>query len=70
MVSTQPNNLGSNIKKLRAKKEWSQDKLAKEADIPYTTITKIETGLIKAPSVFTVEKIASAFDVSIEQLIR
>jgi len=70
MVSSQPNILGANIKKLRAKKEWSQDRLAKEADIPYTTITKIETGLIKAPSVFTVDKIASTLDVSIEQLIR
>ena len=70
MVSSQPNNLGANIKRLRTQKGWSQDKLAKEADIPYTTITKIETGLIKAPSVFTVEKIANALDISIEKLIK
>ena len=42
---------------------------ARLADIPYTTITKIEPGVIKRPSVQGVAKIAKVLDVSIEKLI-
>jgi len=61
--------LGENIKKIRKKKNLTQDKLARIADIPYTSITKIETGVIKSPSIQTVAKIAKALGVSIENLI-
>lgn len=70
MDNRQLTKLAQNIRKLRQKNHWSQDELAREADIPFTTLTKIETGVIKKPSVFTVERIASALDVSIEQLIK
>lgn len=62
--------LGANIKKFRQKRELTQDKLARLADIPYTTITKIETGVIKRPSVQAIAKIAKALDISIEKLIK
>jgi transcriptional regulator with XRE-family HTH domain len=35
----------------------------------YTTLTKIESGVIKTPSVLMVEKIAKALGVSIEDLL-
>lgn len=63
------NQLGQKIKKLRQKLELSQDDFARKADVPYTTLTKIETGVIKKPSVFIVSKIAKALNVSIEDLL-
>jgi len=64
------NQLGQKIKKLRQKLGLSQDDFARKADVPYTTLTKVETGIIKKPSVFVVSKIAKALKVDIEELIR
>lgn len=64
------NQLGQKIKKLRQKLGLSQDDFARKADVPYTTLTKIETGVIKKPSVFVVSKIAKALNVDIEELIK
>ena len=69
MVNKQVSTLAKNIRKLRQEKGWSQDELARKADIPFTTLTKIETGVIKKPSVFTVEQIAIALDVSVDHLL-
>ncbi len=64
------NQLGQKIKKLRQKLGLSQDDFARKADVPYTTLTKVETGVIKKPSVFVVNKIAKALGVDIEELIK
>ncbi len=48
--------LPKNIKKIREKKNISQDKLSKLAGIAHNTIIKIETGLIKNPKIETVQK--------------
>ena len=61
--------LGKNIKRIRQRRNLTQDKLARLADIPYTTITKIETGVIKQPSVLAVAKIAKALGVSLDELV-
>lgn len=61
--------LGKNIKKIRQKRKLTQDKLARLADVPYTSLTKIETDVIKRPSVQVVAKIAKALGVSIEELL-
>lgn len=66
---TDKNILWGNIKKLRKKLELTQEQLSKKADISYTSLTKIETWVIKDPSVYTVAKIAKAFDVTIESLL-
>lgn len=63
-------NVGENIKKYRIKLDLSQEELAKKAGVKYTTLTKIESGVIKKPSVFVMAKIAQALNVSIENLIR
>ncbi len=62
--------LGQKIKKLRQKLGLSQDDFARKANVPYTTLTKVETGVIKKPSVFVVSKIAKALDVAIEELLK
>ena len=64
------NQLGQKIKKLRQKIGLSQDDFARKANVPYTTLTKVETGVIKKPSVFVVSKIAKALDVSVDDLIK
>lgn len=61
--------IGDNIKKLRKKKGLSQDNLARAAGIPYTTLIKIESSVVKKPSVQNVAKIAKALEVNIEKLL-
>lgn len=70
MENNQGNKLGKKIKALRLKLELSQDEFARKADIPYTTLTKVETGVIKKPSVFVMAKIAKGLGVNIEDLIK
>ena len=70
MDTKQGDNLGQKIQKLRKEKGLSQDELARKADIPYTTLTKIEIGVIKKPSVYAVAKIAEALDTDINDLLK
>ena len=62
-------NIGKQIKNVRKKKEWSQEDLARKADIPLSTIAKIEVGIIKNPSIEKIAKIASALGVSVDELL-
>ena len=64
------NNIGENIKKRRTKLGLSQEDFAQKSGVKYTTLTKIESGVIKTPSVLMVEKIAKALGVSIEDLLK
>ncbi|OGJ71525.1 hypothetical protein A2454_00545 [Candidatus Peribacteria bacterium RIFOXYC2_FULL_55_14] len=69
MDRTQVNKLGKKIQKLRKEMGLSQDEFARKADVPYTTLTKVETGVIKKPSVFAVAKVAKALDISVDDLL-
>ena len=62
-------NIGENIKKHRNKQGLSQEDFAKKSGVKYTTLTKIESNVIKKPSVFVMAKIAKALGVNIEDLI-
>jgi len=70
MENSQENKLGKKIKSLRTKLELSQDEFARKADVPYTTLTKVETGVIKKPSVFVMAKIAKALNTTLDELIK
>jgi len=59
-----------NIKRLRNKKGWSQERLAREADISYQTLIKIEQERIKNPKLQTLVKLARALEVSLDELIK
>ena len=61
--------IGENIKKFRVKKKMSQEDLSKESGVKYTTLTKIESNVIKKPSVMVMAQLAKALGVSIEDLI-
>lgn len=64
------NNIGDKIKQLRNKQGLTQDALARKAEIPYTTLTKIETNVITKPSIQTVVKIAKGLGVSLDDLMK
>ena len=59
--------LAQNIRHLRRKKGWSQEKLALEADIHRVFMGRIER-CEQSPSISTVEKIAKALDTPIQDL--
>jgi len=61
--------LNKNIKKLRKKAGLTQERLAIKAGIPYTTLAKIEIGVIKKPSIQAIQKIANALNISIDDLV-
>ena len=62
--------IAKNIKKRRKEKGLSQDKLSRLADVSHATIIKIESGGIQSPTIDTVQKIAKALGIGLEDLTR
>lgn len=62
--------IAKNIRRLRKKLGISQDRLSKLADISHNTIIKIESGGIQNPTIGTVQKIAKALEISVDNLIK
>jgi transcriptional regulator with XRE-family HTH domain len=62
--------ISQNIKRIRAKQGLTQDDLAKKANIKYSTLTKIEGGVVTKPSVQTIQKIAKSLGVPMEDLLK
>lgn len=63
------NKIADNLKKLRAKKELSLEKIARLADLSLNTIVKIENGVNQNPTIETLTKIAKALEVGVDDLI-
>jgi len=63
-------NLPKIIKRLREKKDLSQEKLARLADVSNNTIVNIEAGKQLNPTIDTLLKIAKALDVDVNQLLK
>ncbi len=61
--------LGRRIKEFRNKIRISQDQLSKKANIPFSTLVKIEAGYTPNPSIETLVKIADAFGITMDELI-
>ncbi|MCD6337044.1 MAG: helix-turn-helix transcriptional regulator [Candidatus Marinimicrobia bacterium] len=62
-------NLAKNIARLRKQKGFSQEKLARLADVANNTIIKMESGENKNPTLETLRKVAEALGVSVDELI-
>ena len=62
--------IGKNIKRLRQKKELSQDKLSKFADLSLNTVVKIELDESPNPTIETIQRIAKALEVSVDDLLK
>ena len=63
-------NIAQNIKRLRQKKGISQDRLSKLADLSLNTVVNIETGNNLNPTIETIERIAKALEISINELLK
>jgi len=61
--------ISKRLKEYRAQQGLTQENLARKADIPFSTLTKIESGGIQSPSVFIMKKIAEALKVKIDDLV-
>ena len=70
MESKNNRQIGDKIKVFRAKQGLTQDALSRKCDIPYTTLTKIESNVITKPSIQTVMKIATGLGVSVDDLMK
>jgi transcriptional regulator with XRE-family HTH domain len=64
------NKISENLKKLREKKGYSLEKVARLADLSLNTIVKVENGVNKNPTIETLTKIANALEVGVDDLIK
>ena len=61
--------LGQRLQAARLRAGMTQQMLCEKADLSYSTLTKIERGAIKSPSIFTIQSIASALNVGLDELL-
>ena len=62
--------VGDKVRQHRNTQKLTQDRLARKCDIPYTTLTKLESNVITKPSIQTVEKIANGLGMTIDKLLK
>jgi len=61
--------LGKVLQKARQDAGLTQQQLCSRANLSFSTLTKIERGAIKSPSIFTIQSIAGALGLTLDQLI-
>ncbi|MFH1379557.1 MAG: helix-turn-helix transcriptional regulator [bacterium] len=61
--------IGDKIKYWRKKRGLTQEELAKKAGLYYTMVCKIEQNFSKDPTIHTVNKIADALNISLDDLV-
>lgn len=61
--------LGKRLQSARQAAGLTQQQLCHRANLSFSTLTKIERGAIKAPSIFTVQAIAGALGVGVDELL-
>jgi len=64
------NKISENLKRLRDKKGYSLEKVARLADLSLNTIVKIENSVNQNPTIETLTKIAKALEVGVDDLIK
>jgi transcriptional regulator with XRE-family HTH domain len=62
--------IANNLKKIRAEKGYSLEKVARLADLSLSTVVKIEDGTNQNPTIDTLFKIAKALEVKVDDLIQ
>jgi len=62
--------LAANIKRYRIKNGLSQEQLAQKAGVTYSTLAKLESGVNQNPKVKTLQQIAKALGVTIDDLMK
>lgn len=61
--------LGLHLQKARQTAGLTQQELCQKSGLSYSTLAKIERGAIKSPSIFTIQQIASAIGLSVDELL-
>ncbi len=61
--------LGLRVQAMRKRAGLTQQELCQKANLAYSTLTKIERGAIKSPSIFTIQSIAGILGVSLDELV-
>lgn len=61
--------LGKRLQEARQKAGLTQQQLCSQANLSFSTLTKIERGAIKSPSIFTIQAIAGALGVGLDELV-
>ncbi|MEX0999000.1 MAG: helix-turn-helix transcriptional regulator [Thermodesulfobacteriota bacterium] len=62
--------ISDNLKKIRAEKDYSLEKVARLAEVSLNTVVKIESGTNKNPTIDTLSKLAKALEVDVDDLIQ
>lgn len=63
-------NIGEKIKKVRNDKGLTQEELAQKANISYITLVKIEQEKVENPTMKTLQKIAKALEISLDEIVK
>jgi FMN phosphatase YigB (HAD superfamily)/DNA-binding XRE family transcriptional regulator len=61
--------LGKRLQAARQAAGLTQQQLCHRANLSFSTLTKIERGAIKSPSIFTIQSIAGALGTSLDELV-
>jgi len=61
--------LGKRLQTARQAAGLTQQELCQKANLSLSTLTKIERGAIKSPSIFTIQSIAGTLDLSLDELV-
>lgn len=61
--------LGKQLQAARQQAGLTQQQLCQRANLSFSTLTKIERGAIKAPSIFTIQAIAGALNQGLDELV-
>lgn len=61
--------LGKRLQEARQGAGLTQQELCQQANLSFSTLTKIERGAIKSPSIFTIQSIAGALNLSLDELV-
>lgn len=69
MLAADERALGARLQEVRRSKGFTQQHLCNAANLSYSTLAKIERGAIKAPSIFTIQSIATALGVGLDDLL-
>ncbi len=61
--------LGKRLQNMRRQAGLTQQQLCQAANLSFSTLTKIERGAIKSPSIFTIQSIANALGLGLDELV-
>jgi XRE family transcriptional regulator of biofilm formation len=62
--------IANNVKKIRAEKGYSLERVARLADVSLSTVVKIEDGTNQNPTINSLSKIATALEVTVDNLLQ